>query len=169
MTVSVKLCVASVPTPLCAVNEMGNVPLAVGVPLITPVAVLNVTAPGNDPDSESDGTGKPVTTTVKVPAEPTVKVMLFALVMAAAWFTVSVKLCVASAPTPLCAVNEMGKVPVAVGVPLNTPVAVLNVTPAGRAPDSLRVGVGEPVAMTVKVPAVPAVNVALFALVIAGA
>ena len=75
------------------------------------------------------------------------------------------KLCVASAPTPLCAVNKIGKVPVAVGVPLNTPVAVLNVTPAGRAPDSLRVGVGEPVALTVKVPGNPAVNVAELALV----
>ena len=63
----------------------------------------------------------------------------------------------------------MGKVPFAVGVPLNTPVAVLNVTPAGRDPDSLRAGVGEPVAMTVKVPAEPTVTVVLFALVMAGA
>ena len=86
---------------MCAVNEMGKVPLAVGVPLNTPVAVLNVTPPGNDPVSESDGAGKPVATTVKVPAEATVKVVWFALVMAAAWFTVSVKLCVASVPTPL--------------------------------------------------------------------
>ena len=69
----------------------------------------------------------------------------------------------------MCAVNEMGKVPLAVGVPLNTPVAVLNVTPAGRAPDSLRVGVGEPVAVTVTVPAEPAVKVVLFALVMAAA
>ena len=84
MTVSVKLCVASVPTPLCAVNEMGNVPLAVGVPLITPVAVLNVTPPGNGPDSESNGAGKPVATTVKVPAEPVVNVAELTLVMLAA-------------------------------------------------------------------------------------
>src|ERR1019366_4444861 len=125
LTVSVKLCVASAPIPLCAVNEMGNVPLAVGVPLNTPVAVLNVTPPGKDPDSESDGAGNPVATTVKVPAEATVKVLLFALVMAGAWFTVRVKLCEALEPTPLCAVNEMGNVPLAVGVPLNTPVAVL--------------------------------------------
>ena len=69
---------------MCAVNEMGKVPLAVGVPLNTPVAVLNVTPPGNGPDSESNGTGKPVATTVKVPAEATVNVAELALVMAAA-------------------------------------------------------------------------------------
>ena len=69
----------------------------------------------------------------------------------------------------MCAVNETGKVPLAVGVPLNTPVAVLNVTPAGRAPDSLRVGVGKPGATTGKVPAEPTVKVVLFALVMAAA
>ena len=84
MTVSVKVCVASVPTPLCAVNEMGKVPLAVGVPLNTPVAVLNVTPFGKDPVSESEGAGKPVATTVKFPAEETRKVVLFTLVMAGA-------------------------------------------------------------------------------------
>jgi hypothetical protein len=46
---------------------------------------------------------------------------------------------------------------------------VLNVTPLGNAPVSLNVGAGLPVAVTGKVPAVPTVNVALFALVIAGA
>jgi hypothetical protein len=35
------------------------------------------------------------------PAVPTVKAALFAFVIAEAWFTVSVKLCVASVPTPL--------------------------------------------------------------------
>jgi hypothetical protein len=44
----------------------------------------------------------------------------------------------------------------------------LNVTPLGRVPLSLRVGVGDPVAVTVNVPAVPTVNVVLLALVIAG-
>ena len=82
-TVSVKLCVASVPIPLCAVNEMGKIPLTVGVPLNTPVAELNVTPLGNGPVSESDGAGKPVATTVKLPAEERMKVVLFALVMAA--------------------------------------------------------------------------------------
>jgi hypothetical protein len=45
----------------------------------------------------------------------------------------------------------------------------LKVTPLGSAPDSLNAGVGDPVAVTVKFPAVPTVNVVLLALVIAAA
>ena len=56
----------------------------------------------------------------------------------------------------------------AAGVPLNTPVAAVNVTPLGKVPVSLRVGAGEPVAVTVNVPIVPTVNVVLLALVMAG-
>jgi hypothetical protein len=44
----------------------------------------------------------------------------------------------------------------------------LNVTPLGNAPASLKVGAGEPLVVTVKLPAVPTVNVVLLALVIAG-
>jgi hypothetical protein len=50
----------------------------------------------------------PVAVTVNVPAVPTANVVLFALVIAAAVFTVRVKLCVASTPTPLDAVNVIG-------------------------------------------------------------
>src|SRR5437879_5686934 len=42
-------------------------------------------------------------------------------------------------------------------------------TPLGRAPDSVKVGAGKPVAVTVKEPAVPTVKVVLSALVMAGA
>jgi hypothetical protein len=45
----------------------------------------------------------------------------------------------------------------------------LNVTPLGSAPVSVRVGVGDPVVVTVKLPAAPTENVVLAALVIAGA
>ena len=45
----------------------------------------------------------------------------------------------------------------------------VNVTPLGRAPVSVIAGVGEPVVVTVNVPGLPTVKVALFALVIAGA
>ena len=55
--------------------------------------------------SLSVGAGKPVAVTVKEPAAPTVNAALLALVMAGAWFTVSVKLCVALLPTPLLAVK----------------------------------------------------------------
>jgi hypothetical protein len=46
---------------------------------------------------------------------------------------------------------------------------LVKVTPVGSAPDSLSDGVGDPVVVTVKVPAVATVNVVLLALVIAGA
>ena len=61
-----------------------NVPLTVGVPLNTPVAAVNVTPFGNAPDSDSVGVGKPVAVTVKDPRDPTVNVVLLALVMAGA-------------------------------------------------------------------------------------
>ena len=57
------------------------------------------------------------------------------------------------------------------GVPLNVAVPfplLTNVTPLGSAPVSVRDGVGDPVAVTVKLPAVATVNVVVLALVIAG-
>jgi hypothetical protein len=131
---------------------------------------VNVTPVGSVPVSPSVGAGNPVAVTVKVPAAPTLNVVVLALVIAGASSTVSVKFCVALLPTPLLAVNMMEYVlPVpAAGVPLRTPVVVLNVTPVGSAPVSLNVGAGNPVAVTVKVPAVPTVNVVLLPLVMAG-
>src|SRR5580692_6368590 len=49
-----------------------------------------------------------------------------------------------------------------------TPVEGSKVSPAGSAPPKLSVGVGIPVAVRVKLPAVPTVNVALFGLVMLG-
>jgi len=152
---------------------MGYVPPvpAPGVPLSTPVPGLNVTPVGNVPVSLNVGLGVPVAVTVNVPAVPTVKVVLFALGIPGAMFTVSVKLVIAGEPTPCDAVNVMGYVPAvpAPGVPLSTPVAAVNVTPVGSVPDSLRVGAGKPVVVTVNVPAAPTVNIVLVALVMAGA
>lgn len=45
----------------------------------------------------------------------------------------------------------------------------MKVTPNGRTPAADRVGVGLPVAVTVKLPVVPSVKVAVLALVITGA
>ena len=56
----------------------------------------------------------------------------------------------------------------AAGVPFKVSVEVLNVTPLGTAPDSVIVGVGEPVAVTANVPEEPTVNVELAALVNCG-
>jgi hypothetical protein len=57
-------------------------------------------------------------------------------------------------------------VPLSVAVPL--PLAT-NVTPVGSAPVFVNDAVGVPVVVTVNVPVAPTVNVALFALGIAGA
>jgi hypothetical protein len=69
--------------------------------------------------------------------------------------------------TPFDTVNVMGNVPSTVGVPLRMP--ALNVTPPGSAPDSVILGAGDPVAVTVNEPAIPSANVVLFALAMAGA
>jgi hypothetical protein len=57
-------------------------------------------------------------------------------------------------------------VPERIAVPLGFGV---NVTPLGKAPDSVRVGAGIPVVVTLKVPGLPTTNVVLEALVMAGA
>ena len=70
-------------------------PVPVGVPLRVAVPFplfVKVTPLGRVPDSLSDGVGDPVAVTVKLPAVPTANVVLFALVIAGAWFTVNVKL-----------------------------------------------------------------------------
>jgi hypothetical protein len=59
----------------------------------------------------------------------------------------------------------------AAGVPLSVPVPLplsWNVTPLGKAPLSVMLGVGDPVVVTVKEPAVPTWKAVLLALVIAG-
>ena len=166
-----KLCVALLPIPLLAVIVIGYVPPVptLGVPESTPL-VLSVTPLGRAPDSENVGAGKPVAVTVNEPAVPTVNVVLFVLVIAGAWLTVNVKLCVAFGETPLFAVIVMTYVPPvpAAGVPERTP-ALLSVTPLGSVPVSVNVGAGVPVAVTVNIPALPTTNVALFPLVITGA
>ena len=73
--------------------------------------------------------------TVKKPAVPVMKVALLALVIDGAWFTVSVKFCVAAVPKPLLAVMVKVSVPGAVGVPLNAivPVPLLGIVTPGIA------------------------------------
>ncbi len=171
-TVRVKVWVAGEPTPLVAVKVIGNEPDWVGVPARTPVPGVKVTPVGRVPDSARVGVGEPVAVTVNVPAEPSVKVVWLAEVMAGAVpevFTVRVKAWVAGEPTPLVAVKVIGNEPDWVGVPARTPVPGVKVTPVGRVPDSARVGVGEPVAVTVNVPAEPSVKVVWLAEVMAGA
>ena len=53
-------------------------------------------------------------------------------------------------------------------MPLSKPDVAVNVTPFGNAPLSLNVGAGAPVAVTVNVPGMPTVKVALLGLVMFG-
>jgi hypothetical protein len=179
LTVSVKLWLAGVPTPLLAVIVRAYAPpvLPPGVPLNVAVPFplfTNVTPPGSAPVCVNEAAGIPVVVTVNVPGEPAVNVVLAALVIAGAWFTVSVKLWVAVLPTPLLAEIVRAYVPPVppAGVPLNVAVPFplfTNVTPLGSAPVCVNEAVGVPVVVTVNVPGEPAVNVVLAALVIAEA
>ena len=93
------------------------------------------------------------------------------MVVVLAFCTVRVKFCVAFGNVPLLAVivTECEPTVPAAGVPLKTP-AELRVTPVGKVPVvTANVGAGEPLAVTLKVPANPAVKVVAFALVMAGA
>ena len=84
------------------------------------------------------------------------------------------KACVASGVSPLLAliVSKYDPPVAAPCVPLNVAVPLPlspKVTPAGSAPLSVIVPTGDPLVVTVNVPAFPTVNVVAFALVIAGA
>ncbi len=65
---------------------------------------MKVTPLGREPDSDRAGVGSPVEVTVKLPAAPSVKVVLSAEVMAGAASTVRVKVWLASGLIPLAAV-----------------------------------------------------------------
>src|SRR5437870_5080448 len=88
---------------------------------------------------------------------------------------VSVNDCVAFGGTPLLAVMARGYDPpvAAAGVPLSVAVPLplsVKVTPVGSVPVLVTVAtVGNPLVVTVNVPALPTVKVATFALVIRGA
>ena len=102
-------------------------------------------------------------------------VTLLALVIAGAWFTVSVNDCGALEPATFVAVNVSAYVPPvpASGVPLSVPVPSplsTKVSVPGRAAPPIAIaGAGKPVVVTVNVPACPTVNVVALALVISGA
>lgn len=110
-------------------------------------------------------------TTVKVKAVPAVSVTDAALVKAGALATVSVKAWLtvpveflAVSVIKYCPLADAAGVPDRVAVPL---VLAVNVMPEGSVPACVRVGVGEPVVVTVKLNAFPEVAVAELALVIA--
>jgi hypothetical protein len=67
----------------------------------------NEIPPGRVPVLARDGVGEPVAITVNVPAAPIVNIVLFALVIVGAAFTVRVKFCVASGDPELWALKTM--------------------------------------------------------------
>src|SRR4051794_27017512 len=119
--------------------------------------------------------GKPVVVTLNVPATPTLKVVLLALVMAGGWLTMRVKFCVAFGATPLLPVVTIGELPpvpafgvpamVAVPLPLSVKVTLAGSAPVFNSPTLT----GKPVVVTVNVPAAPVWKVVVFVLVMAGA
>src|SRR5690242_20920386 len=118
--------------------------------------------------------GLPVVVTVKVPAEPAVKVAVLALVIAGAWLTVRVKDWVASGCAPVAALSVSGWGPPVRGSGVPDSVAVpsrlsAKVTPAGKVPVSLKIGRASRREGAENAAAAPAVKVAELALVIAGA
>src|SRR5262252_2289487 len=166
VTRTVKLCVAFGSTPLVAVSVTGKEPNCVGVPDNSP-ADDSVSPGGSVPAvTLTVGAGNPVIVTWNVvPGVFSLKVAVFALVIAGGALTRTVKLCVASGLTPLAAVSVTGKDPLWVGVPDNNP-ADDSVRPVGSAPAvTVIVGAGNMFVVTEKVPGTPSVNVAVFGLV----
>ena len=82
---------------------------AAGVPLNVPVPLplsTKVRPDGNAaPPRAIVGAGNPLVVTVNDPAAPSENVVLFALVIAGAWLTFSVNVCVGVVAPPLSAVN----------------------------------------------------------------
>ena len=98
--------------------------------------------------------------TVKLPATPTVKVVLLALVMAGAAVARVYRQRKALGGISAHAVGRGERDGMEVAGPhgrgaASTPVLALKVTPEGSVPVSLSVDVGKPVAVTVNVPAAP--------------
>jgi hypothetical protein len=100
-----------------------------------------------------------------------VKVALLRLENPSGALTTREKLCVV-VPAALVEVSVRGNVPVEVVVPANVAVPFLlsvKVIPDGRVPDTDRLGAGDPVVVTVNVPAEPPCKVTVPLLVIVGA
>jgi len=170
--VMVKACVTE-PLALVAVRVRMEVPAVVGVPEMVAVPLvlaLKVNPAGRAPVSASVAVGEPVVVTVKFKAFPTVSEVEAELVNLVA-VPITIESIAVAVPVALVAVRDRVEAPAAVGVPemVAVPLPLLTkVRPAGRAPDSPSAGVGYPVAVTVKVPGAPVVNVVDAALVMAG-
>ncbi len=149
------------------------------MPLKTCVVVLNVAQAGKPAALQFAGTGTGYApgaiVTVKLLFCPKVKVAVLVLLIAGAWLTVNTKVWVAFGKNPFDAVKFRLYVPPvpAAGVPLRVAVPsplLTKETPFGNAePFEIVGGIGMPVVVIVKEPALPTVNVVAATLVMAGA
>lgn len=133
------------------------------------VLAWNVSPAGRAPCSLMTGVGLPEAMITKLLTVPASKVAVVGLVTAGAWVTLTMRCWVTVRPFLAVMVSEKSPgwvgVPAIVAVPL--PLA-WKVSPTGRAPCSLTVGVGVPVAVTAKLLAVPVAKVAVALLVTTG-
>ena len=164
--VRMKVC-GTAPTVLVAarVRVIGPPEPAGGLPLRTPL-VVSVSQLGSELEVLKFGKGKPVAVRVKLPRVPAVKVVAATLKKCGISSTISVKVRVALVPTPFVATMFSVKVPLCSGVPLSKP-ALVKVTPVGRVLAVLKLGVGYPLALKRKLPAMPVWKRVLLLLVIA--
>jgi hypothetical protein len=151
------------PVPAAGVPDKVAVPLA---------CAAKLTPEGRDPVSAIVDVGLPVEVTVKLPEDPTVKVVEEAEAMAGAKSTVKVNDCVAFGLTPLVALIVIGKDPPCVGVPdrvaVPSPLS-MKLTPLGKVPVSESDGAGKAAVVTVKLFDEPSMKEVELAEVIAGA
>ena len=112
---------------------------AVGVPLITPVALASLRPAGSEPDTaQVRGAVPPDETSVVEYAAPTVALGKELVVIDNAAATVMESTLDVEAPT--LSESWMVKLPaLAVGVPLITPVALARLSPAGSEPETAQV------------------------------
>ena len=134
-----------------------------------------MTPEGSVPTRDSAGVGNPVVVTVNVPAWPVVNVVLLgAGDRRGAWSTVSVKFWVASGVDAVGGgdghgVGAAGARRRRAGEGGGAVAVVHEGDARGQRPVSVSAAVGNPVVVTVNVPACPSVNVVALALVMAGA
>ena len=135
------------PLPPVTFTVIGKLPVCVGVPFNTPVDD-NVNPAGNEPvfNVKVAPPTAPVCVKVWLKATPAVPVVVTGLVTVMVWQLITNVYVepVPIQPCPLVTFMVIGKLPVCVGVPLNTP-ADDNIKPVGNVP-VLMVNVAPPVA-----------------------
>jgi hypothetical protein len=124
-----------VPTALVAATANVATPIAVGVPLTTPVEAFKIRPAGSEPlvTDQVMGVVPEAAKVCEYGVPTTAAVKGEAVVIETEAITVRPS-CVEALPNELVALTVNVKVPEAVGVPPMTPVAAFNVNPVGKVP-----------------------------------